>query len=430
MRYNTMSTSSLALNNLRGIVILIVLAFHSVLAYLASLPQHAYAFDAPPYAWRAFAIIDPHRWFGFDLFCAWQDMYLMALMFFISALFTWPSLKRRHAGNFLRGRFERLGVPYLVGVFIVMPIALYPVYRISAGDWSFSTYIQQYLALPFWPNGPLWFLWQLLALSGVAAVLFKFVPHWIEWLARRAASAGASPIQLFVALATASALAYVPMALMFTPWRWATDGFLGVQYSRLLLYAVFYFAGLAVGANGLEHGLLAPNGRLQHQWATWLAVALGSLVVWMGLTKLGMDAGANSPIILGIAIDIAFAVGCVAGGFFLLAACLRFAAWPSHVLDSFAENAFSLYLFHYAFVVWLQYALLGLALSAVVKAPVVFAGTVLFAWLATLAVRAVPGGSHLIGAERRLLAKQASTAGLAAAYLRDVSRVHRPGAPR
>ena len=33
-----MSRSSIALSNLRGIVIVIVLAFHSVLAYLASLP--------------------------------------------------------------------------------------------------------------------------------------------------------------------------------------------------------------------------------------------------------------------------------------------------------------------------------------------------------------------------------------------------------
>jgi hypothetical protein len=43
-----MSRSSIALSNLRGVVILIVLAFHSVLAYLASLPIVAHAFDQPP----------------------------------------------------------------------------------------------------------------------------------------------------------------------------------------------------------------------------------------------------------------------------------------------------------------------------------------------------------------------------------------------
>ena len=80
--------SSLALANLRALVIVIVVAFHSVLAYLGSLRAAAFNFDAPPYEWRAFPIVDSHRWFGFDLFCAWQDTYLMALMFFLSALFT------------------------------------------------------------------------------------------------------------------------------------------------------------------------------------------------------------------------------------------------------------------------------------------------------------------------------------------------------
>src|SRR5271168_5310035 len=101
------SASSLALNNLRGIVILIVVAFHSVSAYLGSLAPSAYAFDKPPYLWRAFPIVDTHRWFGFDIFCAWQDVCLMCLMFFLSALFTWPSLERKGTWRFLNNRLLR-----------------------------------------------------------------------------------------------------------------------------------------------------------------------------------------------------------------------------------------------------------------------------------------------------------------------------------
>ena len=75
------SRSSLALGNLRAVVIVIVLAFHSVLAYLASLPATVHRFDNPPYSWEAIPIVDGQRWFGFDLFCAWQDVSLMSLMF-------------------------------------------------------------------------------------------------------------------------------------------------------------------------------------------------------------------------------------------------------------------------------------------------------------------------------------------------------------
>src|SRR5437879_11912954 len=70
------SRPNVALGNLRAVVILIVVAFHSALAYLASQPADAFAFDAPPYRWIAFPILDERRWFGFDLFCAWQDIRL------------------------------------------------------------------------------------------------------------------------------------------------------------------------------------------------------------------------------------------------------------------------------------------------------------------------------------------------------------------
>jgi hypothetical protein len=52
-----MNRSSIALVNLRAVVILIVLAFQSVLPYLASLPPAPYSFDSP----LASASSDPVR---------------------------------------------------------------------------------------------------------------------------------------------------------------------------------------------------------------------------------------------------------------------------------------------------------------------------------------------------------------------------------
>ena len=93
--------SSIAIDNLRAIVILLVLSFHSVLAYLNFLPASPFRFDDPPYLWRAFPIVDSERWLGFDLFCAWQDVFLMSFFMFLSGLFVWPSLKRKGPLNFL-----------------------------------------------------------------------------------------------------------------------------------------------------------------------------------------------------------------------------------------------------------------------------------------------------------------------------------------
>jgi hypothetical protein len=84
-----MSRSSNALLNLRAVVILIVLALHSVLPYLASLPPSPYPFDNPPYQWLAFPIIDSQRWFGFDLFCAWRAISRAAVVLGCTLIANW-----------------------------------------------------------------------------------------------------------------------------------------------------------------------------------------------------------------------------------------------------------------------------------------------------------------------------------------------------
>jgi hypothetical protein len=289
-----------------------------------------------------------------------------------------------------------------------MPLALYPVYRTTAIDPGLAAYVGRLLALPFWPNGPVWFLWQLLALSIVAAFLYRIAPGRAEALGRWSASTGVRPVRYFIGLAIASAVAYVPLALVFTPWAWSEHGPLALQFSRPLLYAVFYIAGLGIGVYGIERGLLAAGGMLARRWALWFACALAFFLLWMALTARAMSYQTSAPLGLQIAVGIGFALACAGGCFFVVAACLRFGARRSRIFDNLAENAFGIYLFHYLFVVWLQYALLEAAWFAIAKAMIVFGGTLLLAWAMTAGVRLVPYGYRLIGAERRLLANPPS----------------------
>jgi hypothetical protein len=243
----------------------------------------------------------------------------------------------------------------------------------------------------------MWFLWQLLALTVVASLLHRFAPQWVALLGRWSSNAGARPGRYFVGLVAASALAYVPLAVAFTPWAWGEHGPFALQFSRPLLYAVFYFAGLGVGSIGLERGLLAAEGMLARRWPVWLAGALAAFVCWMGLTALAMSYTVSAPLGLQIIVDSSFALACASGCFCVMAACLRFGTVRRPLIDSLANNAFGIYLLHYLFVVWLQYALLGVALFAVAKGTIVFAGAMLLAWSATAALRAIPFCPHLIG---------------------------------
>jgi peptidoglycan/LPS O-acetylase OafA/YrhL len=393
--------SSVALNNLRACAILSLLAFHSVMAYLGSLPAAPYAFDVAPYLWAVHPMVDAQRWFGFDIFCASQDIYLMSLMFFLSGVFVWRSIARKGEAAFVQGRFLRLCVPAGLAVLLLMPLAHYATYRVTAVDPSFAAYWVHWRALPFWPSGPPWFIWQLFAYSVAATVLWAVAPRWCAWLAWAASSARTEPVRYFAGLVAASAVAYVPLALYFGPWSWVEYQFLAFQLSRPLHYAVYFFAGVGIGAYGLERGLLAADGELARRWPMWLVAALGCFVVWMAMMGLSMHDG--GPPGVQIAAHVAFVLSCAASCFALFALSLRFVERRSAFLEAAAENSYGMYLVHYVFVVWLQYALLGAALPAIIKGLLVFCGVVALSWATTALMHRAPIGYRLIGAERRVL---------------------------
>jgi glucans biosynthesis protein C len=377
-----------------------VLSFHSVLAYLQFLPAAPYPFDSPPYQWRAIPIVDSHRWLGFDLYCAWQDVFLMSLFFFLSGLFVWPSLGRKGAARFLRGRILRLAIPFSVVVAVLMPPTLYPTYLQTASDGSIAGYWRHWLALPFWPCGPMWFLWLLLVADFLAAALHRSVPGLGNLLIRVASAAATRPVRYFAVFVFVSVLAYVPLAVAFTPSAWFQEGPFAFQLSRPLHYALYFFAGLGLGAGGVERGLLAADGPLVRLWVAWVIAAVVSLFSWMGLTGLTMAQGASSSLGLQILADLGFVLACFASCFAVLAIVLRFAARPLPSLAGLRSSAYGMYLVHYLFVVWLQFALLGIALPAIIKAALVFTGTLLLSWGTVAALRHVPSITQILGADR------------------------------
>jgi peptidoglycan/LPS O-acetylase OafA/YrhL len=298
-------------------------------------------------------------------------------------LFVPASLSRKGSGGYLSDRLVRIGLPMVLVIVLLMPFTYYPTYAVTAADPGVAAYWEQWLALPFWPCGPQWFLWQLLALSALAAALHRFAPGWSEWLARLAASSRERPIRFVTGLVAASAVVYVPLAVAYSPWTWESLGPVSFQICRPLHYLVYFFAGYALGAHGLDRGLLAVDGPLARHWGWWLAASIAGWVLWAAPTSLTLN-GAEAPLAVHFASALGFTVACATGTFALLACCLRFAVERRQVLDSLSTNAYSIYLVHYVFIVWLQYALLDAALPAIGKAAIVFGGTLLLSWAAAV----------------------------------------------
>ncbi len=324
-----------------------------------------------------------------------------ALLFFLSGLFVWPSLARSGSRIFLRDRLLRIGVPFALTVGLLMPLAHYPVYRVTAVDPGLASFWQHWLALPFWPAGPPWFLWVLLVFDFTAAVFYQLAPASGEALGRSFGQLGTRPKPFVIALLSASALAYVPLALVFNPWDWFHIGPFSFQLCRPLHYLVFFLAGAGVGAYGIERGLLAVDGWLARRWAAAGIAAMVAFVLWLGMVGLAMAGEGQPPLAVQILEALSFVMCCSAGVLFMLALFLRFANRRLAALDPLKDKVYGIYLIHYVFSIWLQYALLGLAMFAVVKAMIVFTGTLLMSWASVAALRRIPARAWINRSWRR-----------------------------
>jgi peptidoglycan/LPS O-acetylase OafA/YrhL len=320
-RVRKMSKTSLPLKNLRGVLLLLIVAFHSFSPYIVTQPTTPPAFDLPPYDWRVFPIIDNERWLGFDLFCAFQFLYLMQFMFFLSGLFVWPSLQRKGWKGFLAHRLVRLGIPFVIGVYLVMPIAFYPVYRVTAVDPSWSSFWAHWTALPITPTGPMWFLWFLIALDFCAAAIFKLT------------SGG---------------------------------------------------GGFVAGSQGLDRGIFDEEGTLVRRWPLWTGGAFAAFFLWIIPAAL-IAKMPNVPVkALSVIGDLGLVIFAAAACLSMTGLFQRFARGRLPVIGDISEHGYGVYFFHYPILLWLQYALLDQAMPAVAKGMLVLTGTVFASWGASV----------------------------------------------
>ena len=386
---------NLAIGYLRAFVTLLVVAHHAVLVYCPFLPPVAPAsLVAQPRWWEAFPVIDSHRWMGFGIFVGFNDMFFMSLMFFLSGLFVWTSLQRKGTGTFFRDRLLRLGLPFVLAAAIVAPLAYYPTYLQSGGH-GIAGFWQQWKSLGTWPAGPAWFVWLLLAFDAAVAALYAFKPNFGEALGKLASTAAQRPFRFFSLLVVASAVAYVPLSLVIDPMYWSAFGPFFFQTSRIIHYFVYFLAGIAVGGYGLDRGLLAPGGELARRWGRWTGGAVAAFL--FAISVLGFAAGATTLLLLWkIYGGLGFVFSCAASSFACMAVFVHSTLRRSAVWDSLTRNAYGIYLVHYAFVSWLQYALVKFDLPGVVKGFAVIIAAVLLSWATTAALRRIPPVAKVI----------------------------------
>ena len=104
-----MKTRVYFLDNLRTFLIFLVILYHAGFMYQSTMESN-------------WIVVDPVKSDSIGLVGLYIDIFVMAIMFFISGYFIPASLKGKSSLEFIRSKFRRIMVPWVVAVLTLIPI--------------------------------------------------------------------------------------------------------------------------------------------------------------------------------------------------------------------------------------------------------------------------------------------------------------------
>ncbi|WP_129715398.1 acyltransferase [Pedobacter sp. SYP-B3415] len=371
------------IDHLRAFITLLVVAHHAAMAYAG----FGY-FNTSLYIASTHPVVDAARSQNFDIFIGFNDVFFMPLMFFISGLFFWGALQRRGRGGLFRERMRRLGLPFVLAELIVIPIAYFPAWLQAGGSMDAAAFLTDYLFHQQWPVGPPWFIWLLLAFN----LLILLLPgRSIQILSTNLANKPRAVLALWLLL---SLLSLVPLSLWLGRYTWTGFGPFDFQLNRVVFYFLFFLMGAVLGACNWQR-ILFNNNSLAGAWGLfWAVLSAGLFILLQAMTYRGWagERGLSAALFF----EILYVVLCLTTCIALLSLFRSYVAQTGHIWQSLSANAYGIYLFHYPFLIWSQYMLLSVSMSAAAKFLFVFAIALGGSWGLTALLRKSSAMARLI----------------------------------
>lgn len=223
-----MKTRIYFLDNLRTTLIFLVIVLHAGLVYESVLEN-------------TWIVVDPVKNSSIGLIRMYLDLFVMFSLFFVSGYFVPPSLKSKGATEFLKSKFKRIIIPWILGVITLIP-AYKAIFLYSRGmpqeDWYtyFHIYQRAGADLTVFSNNPaqnwLWFL----------PVLFLFQVMYMA-LSKTKISSFKITLKSAVILTAVIGLGYGLLIASLDLRGWYHSALIHFQRERLLIYFMAFLLG-------------------------------------------------------------------------------------------------------------------------------------------------------------------------------------------
>ncbi len=365
------------LDNLRALVIVLVVVLHGSMTYMAY---------APPW-WY---VLDTQNSLFFTILVLLIDIPIMLVLFFIAGYFALPSLVKRGPGKFVQDKFIRVGAPWLFGALLLAPPISYLIYytrNIPMGFfqfWASDFWTKVYQQSVYWYLGVLFFFFLILA-----------------WVYRTAPRLQAAPRQvdkptwkLFVGFWALMSLGMVVINQFFPVDTWYTRAYILVfQPLRVPLY-IGYF-GLGIYAH--LRGWFTTEG-YSPRLLPWGVVWLVSGLLYLGNRLFVMPASPEPVLLVQVAHAALFNAFCLSS---LMAGVALFRQRFDHrtpFWGSLSANSYGIYYIHPLTLFPTAYLFVSVSLPLWLKATVVILLGILLSWaVSALVLTRLPGLRRVFG---------------------------------
>jgi glucan biosynthesis protein C len=354
-------------DNLRVVVIADVIVAHAATAYVVDVPWYYDDERATSGVWPvllSFPVIT-------------GALFALGPLFLIAGWFSVRSLAHRGPAAFAGSRLVRLGVPLLVFVLLINPLADY-LGNLRSGHRSLVSY------LGTTELSVMWFVAALLVFSLAYAALRRVRPTAVP---RRPLRPGA--------LAAAALVIAVSSFAVWQLWPWTAQTYLNPRLAEWPQGAVLF----ALGVHAAEAGWLGDLSSLLARRLGWVAAAALAILEALVAVELArgqfdaLVAGASWPTMAFALLDGVIAVA----GTLWFVAWLR-GRWPTHgpVLGKAGRASYATYVSHPLVLTAVMVASASVALAPEIKFVLVAAVGVPVCFVAGYALTRAPGISKVL----------------------------------
>jgi glucan biosynthesis protein C len=357
------------IDNLRAMIIIVVVMVHAAVTYSGM--GSWYYIESKP----MFLDIGSKIFFGSYLPLA--QAFDMSCLFMLAGYFIPISFDVKGPARFIKDRLYRLGIPLLIYMFIIHPIAV----KLSHPDVNIIDYfISGLKSLSFlgW-SGPLWFILALIIFTGFYAILRISLKNKISFVAPKINIISISLLTLIIAIPAFLIRIVMPIG----------TAIVNLQFPFFSGYIVMFVVGIVSKRLELFDNV---DYRMGKKWLV-IALSIGYIYFWLLVIFSGTLSGGRQ--MLGgltwqsFAYSLWESFSCVAITIGLIGIFRNRFNRQNRLQIFLSENYFGVYVFHAPILIAISVSLSWLMIYPLLKFALVAICAIAISYLFTFLVRKI-----------------------------------------